>query len=62
MGGEDKKANETTTLTGDADDEKVPEWVVKFGAPLAITFYILVAVVKTMLTKVCFGTFTCWHS
>lgn len=53
-----KKVDETTTLKGDVeDDEKLPEWVVKYGAPLAITFYILVAVVKTMLTKVWFGTF-----
>jgi drug/metabolite transporter (DMT)-like permease len=50
-----KKVDETTTLRGDADgDEKLPEWVVKYGAPLAITFYILVAVVKTMLTKALF--------
>jgi hypothetical protein len=54
-----KKVDETTTLRGDADgDEKLPEWVVKYGAPLAITFYILVAVVKTMLTKVRLGTST----
>merc|ERR1712021_98520 len=50
-----KKVDETTTLRGAADaDEKLPEWVVKYGAPLAITFYILVAVVKTMLTKALF--------
>merc|ERR1712166_700308 len=43
------------TLRGAVDDdEKLPEWVVKYGAPLAITFYILVAVVKTMLTKAFF--------
>ena len=53
-----KKVDETTTLRGvDDDDEKLPEWVVKYGAPLAITFYILVAVVKTMLTKVRLSTF-----
>ena len=54
-----KKVDETTTLRGAADDdEKLPEWVVKYGAPLAITFYILVAVVKTMLTKVRLSTST----
>ena len=42
----------------DDGDEKLPEWAVKYaGAPLAITFYILVAVVKTMLTKVRLSTF-----
>ena len=53
-----KKVDETTTLKGtdDPDDKNLPEWVVKYGAPLAITFYILVAVVKTMLTKVRLGT------
>jgi drug/metabolite transporter (DMT)-like permease len=52
----DKKATEKTALQGNAtdDDEKVPQWVVKFGAPLALTFYITVAVVKTMLTKALF--------
>ena len=54
-----KKVDETTTLRGAVDDdEKLPEWVVKYGAPLAITFYILVAVVKTMLTKARLGTLT----
>jgi len=51
-----KKVDETTTLRGtdDPDEKNLPEWVVKYGAPLAITFYILVAVVKTMLTKALF--------
>merc|ERR1719498_120483 len=51
-----KKVDETTTLKGtdDPDDKNLPEWVVKYGAPLAIAFYILVAVVKTMLTKALF--------
>ena len=53
-----KKVDETTTLRGtdDPNEKDLPEWVVKYGAPLAITFYILVAVVKTMLTKVRLGT------
>jgi drug/metabolite transporter (DMT)-like permease len=34
--------------------EDTPSWIAKFGAPLALTFYVTVAVVKTMLTKALF--------
>ena len=45
-----EKPTEETALKGEAEDS-TPGWVVKFGAPLAIGFYIFVAVLKTMLTK-----------
>jgi len=50
---EDKKVSESTALKGEAEDS-TPGWIVKFGAPMALTFYITVAVVKTMLTKALF--------
>jgi drug/metabolite transporter (DMT)-like permease len=48
-----EKPTEETALKGEAEDS-TPGWVVKFGAPLAIGFYIFVAVLKTMLTKALF--------
>merc|ERR1712070_392098 len=49
----DKKVSESTALKGESEDS-TPGWIVKFGAPMALTFYITVAVVKTMLTKALF--------
>lgn len=46
----EKKGTEATPLT--EKEEKPPSFLMKFAAPLALAFYIAVAVVKTMLTKV----------
>jgi len=47
-----KEAKEQTPLVDGAPKEQ--SFLMKFAAPLAISFYILVAVVKTMLTKALF--------
>ena len=45
-----KEAKEETPLVD--GDKKEESFLMKFAAPLALAFYIVVAVVKTMLTKV----------
>ena len=48
-----KEPSEATPLTkAEEVSGGTPAWVMRYGAPLALTFYITVAVVKTMLTKV----------
>jgi hypothetical protein len=50
-----KEPSEATPLTkAEEVSGGTPAWVMRYGAPLALTFYITVAVVKTMLTKALF--------